>query len=260
MKKLEGKVAIVTGGARGMGAEEVHQFVAEGAKVVVADINDEGGKAVADQHPGTAQFHHLDVRAADQWADMVAFAERAFGPVSVLVNNAGIVAWGGVRGMDEATFRELYEVNTVGVFLGMKAVADTMIRIGGGSIVNISSQAGIAGSTMAIGYTASKFAVRGITKSAALELGPFGIRVNSVHPGWIDTPMHDGPPGTKVAPIGRIGAPVDVARMVVHLASDEAGFISGAEIVVDGGQIAGYPELRPYDEVMERARQVVVKP
>jgi 3alpha(or 20beta)-hydroxysteroid dehydrogenase len=236
MGRLDGKRALVTGAASGIGAATARRFVEEGAEVVVADVAEEGGRALSEELG--ASFEELDVRDESAWATAV---DRS-GGLDVLVNNAGIVELGGVTEMDEATFRRLLDVNTVGVFLGMRTVVPSMRARGGGSIVNISSVAGMVGNPYSIGYAASKWAVRGMTKSAALDLAPDGIRVNSVHPGVIRTPMSASVDPDKTSgrsPLGRIGEPADVANLIVYLASDESSFTTGAEHVVDGGTTAG---------------------
>ena len=242
MDRLNGKVVIVTGGAAGNGAAVARQCVAEGARVTIADVNDQEGERLAVACGASALYAHLDVIDARGWDDVVAGTEAAFGPVSVLVNNAGIIGWGGVAEMDEPTFRRLLDVNTVGVFLGMKAVLDSMDRAGGGSIVNLSSSAGMVGGAKTIGYTASKWAVRGMTKAAAVELGPRHIRVNSVHPHVILTPMAAASNAEALGapPVGRFGQPDDAAMLIVFLASDESGYITGSEHVLDGGALAGW--------------------
>jgi 3alpha(or 20beta)-hydroxysteroid dehydrogenase len=240
--RLHGKVAIVTGGAMGMGEAIARHFVSEGARVLVGDVQDDKGKVLADELGSAAIYAHLDVADLDQWTDAVAAAEAAFGPVEVLVNNAGIIDWGGVVSMDERTFRRILDVNTVGVFLGMKAVVPSMERAGKGSIINMSSSAGMVGGAKTIGYTASKWAVRGMTKAAAIELGRRGIRVNSVHPHIVITPMAEaaGAEDLGTPPVGRFGRPEDAAWLAVFLASDESGYISGEEHVLDGGALAGW--------------------
>lgn len=241
MKRLHDKVTIITGAAQGQGAAEVRQFVADGAKVVAADINDDG-RAICDELGASARFCRLDVRSADNWAEVIEFAESEFGPVNVLVNNAGIVRRAGLRETDEELLRLLFDVNAVGTFLGMRAVVPSMERSGGGSIVNISSISGLRGSARLFGYSASKYAVRGMTKCAALELAPLNIRVNLVLPGLIDTPMTRdwyGGEFTELPPIGFPGRPDDVARLVVYLASDESAYTTGAEHLIDGGLLAG---------------------
>jgi 3alpha(or 20beta)-hydroxysteroid dehydrogenase len=238
---LSGKVAIVTGGAMGLGEAHVRCLHDAGAIVVVADIQDDQTEALAASLGARARAAHLDVRDAAEWEAVVAETEQAVGPIGILVNNAGIVDFGGVVDMSEEVLRRLLDVNVVGVFLGMKATVPSMERAGGGSIVNISSIDGMMGAAGSIGYTASKWAVRGMTKAAAIELAPLGIRVNSVHPGLVDTPMSRSAPRTSgVPPIGRIGRPDDIARTVVHLASDASSFTTGAEFVIDGGRTAGW--------------------
>ena len=236
MDRLGGKRALITGAASGIGAATARRFVEEGATVVVADVAEEGGRSLAEELDAT--FERLDVRDESAW---VAAVDRS-GGLDVLVNNAGIVELGGVSEMDEATFRRVLDVNTVGVFLGMRTVVPSMRSRGGGSIVNISSIAGLVGNPYSIGYAASKWAVRGMTKSAAVDLAQDGIRVNSVHPGVIRTPMSASVELSKtsgLSPLERLGEPVEVANLIVYLASDESSFTTGAEHVVDGGTTAG---------------------
>lgn len=243
MGRLDGKVAIITGAARGQGAAEARLFAAEGARVVVADVLDDEGKAVAAEIGDAAVYTHLDVTDEGQWADAVALAERTFGPVTVLVNNAGILLFQAVHKTELDDFDRVLRVNVHGVFLGMKAVTPSMEKAGGGSIVNISSTAGLQGLPYLAAYVASKWAVRGLTKSAAIDLGHKGIRVNSVHPGGIDTPMVAGTsadaPFYKRLPVARMGSADESARAVLFLASDEASYIAGAELAVDGGATCG---------------------
>jgi 3alpha(or 20beta)-hydroxysteroid dehydrogenase len=242
MNRLEGKVAIVTGGARGQGAAHARRIVEEGGRVVVTDVLVDDGKASVEALGGErAVFVRHDASDETQWAGVVDAATRNFGGVDVLVNNAGIHH---ITPIEEETLdglRALVDVNLVGVFLGIQAVIEPMRRRGGGSIVNISSLAGLEGFWGHGAYGATKWAVRGLSKTAAIELGPSGIRVNSIHPGVIDTPML--PPGAGAAaatiPLQRIGAPADVADLVVYLASDESSFVSGAEIAIDCGSGAG---------------------
>jgi 3alpha(or 20beta)-hydroxysteroid dehydrogenase len=243
--RLIGKVAIVTGGAQGQGAAIARHFVAEGAKVVVADIAEDLGKTLADELGEAAYFRHHDVSDEGSWTDLVADANERFGPVNVLANNAGILRFGEIERMSADEYLLLVHVNQLGTFLGMKAVARTMRKNGGGSIINASSVEGLAGMASLTAYTATKFAIRGMTKAAAMELGPKGIRVNSVHPGMIDTPMtrpHGGDAamefGASRVPLRRVGYPEDIAPLYVFLASDESGYIHGAEIAIDGGVTA----------------------
>lgn len=248
MARLQGKVAIITGAAQGMGEAHAREFIAEGAKVLLTDVNAEAGGRLADELGDNAKFMRLDVTDEAGWAAAVAAVEAAFGPVTVLVNNAGILG-PGARAADlaEADFTRVIAVNQTATFLGIKAVIPSMQKAGGGSIVNVSSISGIVAiyGTPNVAYAASKFAVRGITKQVAIEYGGDNIRCNSVHPGYIRTPMMTAALNDeqiKIAsgsvPIGRVGEPVDVAKMVVYLASDESGFVTGAEHIIDGGLTA----------------------
>ncbi len=241
MARLEGKIVLVSGAARGIGAADARLLVAEGASVVVADILAQEGSALAAELGERAAFVPLDVTTADSWADAVEFAEHRFGPLTGLVNNAAIAVIATLEKTTESDFRRAVEVNQVGVLLGMQAALPSMRRAGGGSIVNMSSIAGMAGSVGVFAYTATKWAVRGMTKAAALELARDRIRVNSVHPGPVLTPMTaDFIRGAERIPLGRHGQPHEIARLVAYLLSDESGFSTGAEHVIDGGMTAGY--------------------
>lgn len=248
MARLYGKVAIVTGAAQGMGEAHARAFVAEGAKVVLTDVNREGGERLAAELGENALFVTHDVASESDWTDVVRASEKRFGKITVLVNNAGII--GPVKGLldfSEDEFLQVCAVNQTGVFLGMKAVIPSMIAAGGGSIVNISSIAGMLGTKESsnAAYCASKWAVRGMSKLIAAQFGRQGIRVNSVHPGYVLTPMmiaatdENGGGAAEAIPLGRLAQPDEVSRVVLFLASDEASFVSGAEHVVDGGMIAG---------------------
>jgi 3alpha(or 20beta)-hydroxysteroid dehydrogenase len=239
-ERLAGKVALVSGGARGMGASHVRALVAEGAKVVFGDILDDEGKAVAAELGDPVRYVHLDVTKHEHWEVAVATAVGEFGGLDVLVNNAGIINIGTLEDYELSEWQRILDINLTGVFLGIRAVVKPMKEAGRGSIINISSIEGMAGTIACHGYTATKFAVRGLTKSAALELGPSGIRVNSIHPGLIKTPMTEWVPEDIFnTAVGRIGEPREVSNLVVYLASDESSYSTGSEFVVDGGTTAG---------------------
>jgi 3alpha(or 20beta)-hydroxysteroid dehydrogenase len=245
MGRLDGKVALITGGARGQGAAEAKLFAAEGAAVVLTDVLDDEGKRTAATCGG--HYLHHDVTSEEQWKTVVDAAVRLHGRIDVLINNAGIYKAGTLATTTLADYRRIIEVNQVGVFIGMQAVAEVMKAQRAGSIVNISSIAGLRGGGTSQAYTASKWAVRGMTKSAAQELGPFGMRVNSIHPGLIDTPMLQQLPGIEAGetarylsriPLGRIAEPEDVAKLALFLASDDSAYSTGAEFIIDGGMTA----------------------
>jgi len=243
MLKLDGKVAIITGGARGMGASHARRLVEEGAKVVITDVLVSEGEELAYELGENALFVEHDVTSAEDWKNVVKIAEETYGPVNVLVNNAGIT--GEMAPIDETSehdYRKVIDVNQVGVYLGMKSVIPSMKKAGSGSIINISSLAGLVGSTNSVAYVASKFAVRGMTKVAALELAEHGIRVNSIHPGFIETPMiRQGNTNDltamyeQIIPMKRIAKPEEVSNLVVFLASDDSSYSTGSEFVIDGG-------------------------
>lgn len=225
-----------------MGAEHARALVSEGAKVVIGDILDDEGKALADELGEAARYVTLDVTQADQWEAAVATAVNDFGLLNVLVNNAGIVALGRIGKFDMTKFQKVIDVNLTGTFLGMQASVEAMKTAGGGSIINVSSIEGMRGAVMVHPYVASKWAVRGLTKSAALELAPHQIRVNSIHPGFIRTPMTKHFPDTMLTiPLGRPGQSEEVATFVVFLASDESRYATGAEFVIDGGLVNDVP-------------------
>ncbi|MGM9943602.1 MAG: glucose 1-dehydrogenase [Lysinibacillus sp.] len=243
MSRLSNKVAIITGAAQGMGAAHARLFIEEGAKVVLTDLNEEKGNALAAELGENALFVKQNVTSEEDWATVIAKAEEAFGPVNVLVNNAGIIIAKNMLDITLEEYRRIVEINQVSVFLGMKAVAASMQKAGGGSIVNISSMNGLVAG--AIGYTDTKFAVRGMTKAAAISLAPMGIRVNSVHPGVIATPMvvqkdtkESVEAFAKFIPLKRVAQPEEVSKMVLFLASDESSYSTGSEFIIDGGLTA----------------------
>jgi len=235
MGRLDGKVALITGAARGQGEAEAREFVAEGAKVVLADVLDDLGTKVAEELGGDATYCHLDVTDPGEWKAAVDVALSAFGRLDVLVNNAGILRLA------------LLEDMALDDYLAVINVNPALREAGGGAIVNTSSTSGFIGTMGLSAYTASKFAVRGMTKCAAMELGRYSIRVNSVHPGGIDTEMVAGPEFADFdkdavygrLPVARIGQPEEVAKLMVFLASDDASYCSGAEYLIDGGMLAG---------------------
>lgn len=247
MSRLDGKVAIITGASQGMGEAHARRFVAEGAKVVMTDINDEAGEKIAAELGENAVFIKADVTSLADWRRVVAEAEATFGPVTVLINNAGIIGpLADTVELDEDAYHQVCAVNQHSQFYGMKCVIPSMQQAGGGSIVNVSSIAGlvsIVGSPN-LAYVGSKFASRGMTKHAAVQYGKDNIRVNSVHPGYIKTPMmaaatdDEGGGIASQIPLGRMADPDEVARLMVWLASDESSYITGTEQVVDAGLTA----------------------
>jgi len=243
--RLAGKVALVTGGARGQGAEEAALFASEGATVVLTDVLDDEGKQTASAIGARATYLHHDVRSEQEWSDVVARVIDDHGQIDVLVNNAGVLAISPLVMTAEEDYRRVIDVNQIGCFLGMKAVVPHMVERRQGSIINISSVAGLMGTPGMIAYGASKWAVRGMTKTVALEVAPFGVRVNSIHPGIIDTPMLEEFERWGImdavmqrVPVGRRAAAGDVARLALYLASDESAYSTGSEFVVDGGMTA----------------------
>jgi 3alpha(or 20beta)-hydroxysteroid dehydrogenase len=250
MGRLDGKVALISGAARGMGRAEAQLFAEEGAKVVIADIVDDEGEALAKEIGSAALYQHLDVTQEDQWQSAVAAALDSFGRLNVLINNAGTVIPSPMRDLSLEHYRIVTDVNQTGVFLGMKSTTAAMEAAGGGSMINISSIDGMIGMDLVFAYVASKWAVRGMTKTAALELAPLGIRVNSIHPGFIHTKLGNPNPtpeskemldrySARRVPLGRTGEPEDIARMALFLASEESSFSTGSEFVADGGFLAG---------------------
>jgi len=252
--RLDGKVALISGAARGMGQAEARLFAAEGAKVAVCDVRDGEGRAVAESIGSAAIYEHLDVTREEDWAAAVSATLSAFGKLDVLVNNAGIAEAAPLADTTLDSYRRVIDVNQIGVFLGMKAVIEPMTAAGGGSILNVSSIDGLIGMDGIISYVASKWAVRGMTKAAARELAPRGIRVNSIHPGFVHTHLaveeEEHLAGVhavidaytaRLAPMGRTGKPEELARLALFLASEESSYSTGSEFVADGGLVAGYP-------------------
>jgi 3alpha(or 20beta)-hydroxysteroid dehydrogenase len=247
MPRLRGKVAIITGGARGQGAAEASLFVEEGASVVITDVLDDLGQSLASTLGPSAVFLHQDVGNESEWEAIVRMTVDHFGRLDILVNNAAILHLAALEDTSLADFERVTRVNQVGTFLGMRSAVGPMRHGGGGSIINVSSVDGIVGMNGVAAYAASKFAVRGLTRVGALELGKYGIRVNSLHPGGVDTPM--GTPAEATAteknaffahhPIARVGQPRELAQVALFLASDDSSYCTGAEFVADGGQIAG---------------------
>jgi 3alpha(or 20beta)-hydroxysteroid dehydrogenase len=247
MGRVDGKVALISGGARNIGGASARLLVAEGAKVVIGDLLDEEGAALAEElckefGQGSARYVHLDVTSDADWKSAVSFTVAEFGGLHVLFNNAGIFNGGQLQRYKQELWQQMLDVNLTGPFLGTRAAADAMIASGGGSIINTSSIEGLRGTPWAHGYVASKWGLTGLTKSTALELAPHGIRVNSLHPGRISTPATDAMPVDLIPiPLGRPGLPEEVAAFVLFLASDESSFATGAEFVVDGGTVTAIP-------------------
>jgi 3alpha(or 20beta)-hydroxysteroid dehydrogenase len=242
MGRVDGKVALISGGARNIGGASARMLVAEGARVVIGDLLDEEGTALADELGDAARYVHLDVTNDDDWRRAVELTVAEFGTLNVLFNNAGIFNGGQLQRYKSELWQEMLDVNLTGAFLGMRAAADAMIAAGGGSIINTSSIEGLRGTPWAHGYVASKWGLRGLTKSVAMELAAHGIRVNSLHPGRISTPATDAMPDDMIPiPLGRPGLPEEVATFVVFLASDESSFATGSEFVMDGGTVTPIP-------------------
>jgi 3alpha(or 20beta)-hydroxysteroid dehydrogenase len=246
--RLRGKVALITGAARGQGAAAARRFVAEGADVVLTDVLDDEGAALATELGGKASYKSLDVGDETAWAAVADEIRERFGRLDVLVNNAGMLHFSAIADTTLADYERIVRVNQIGTVLGMR-MAVPLMKDAGGSIINISSVEGLGGMPFLVAYASTKFAIRGMTKVAAMELGQHGIRVNSVHPGAVDTAMvatalggmavDMAPIGAKV-PLGRVAKPDEVANMVLFLASDESSYSTGAEFVVDGGATASH--------------------
>lgn len=247
MERLAGKVAIITGGSRGMGEATVRLFIEHGAKVVIGDILDESGMALADELGENAMFLHMDVSSESDWTTAIAKAAE-FGPLNILVNNAAILHVAAITDTTPEDYMRVVNVNQLGSFLGIRAVIEPMKSAGGGSIINVSSIDGLHSSAGLSAYSSTKWAVRGLTKNAAIELGQYGIRVNSVHPGGIYTVMGGADRSSEEEqnrityskyPIPRVGQPREVAYVSLFLATDEATYSTGSEFVADGGWFAG---------------------
>jgi 3alpha(or 20beta)-hydroxysteroid dehydrogenase len=242
--KLSGKIAIVTGGSRGQGASHVRAMLREGARVAFTDVRVELGRALAAELGDAAMFIQHDVSKPEDWDRVVAATEAAFGPINILVNNAGIVFLKELQHMTFEEYERVIAVNQTSVFLGMKAVLASMRRAAGGSIINISSAVAHKGIRGNLAYTAAKAAIGGMGRVAALELTSDNIRVNTVLPGIIRTPMVDEPDADRVAamiegiPVKRMGSPAEVSNLIVYLASDDSSYSTGSEFVVDGGILA----------------------
>ena len=240
MARVSGKVALISGGARGMGAAHARRLVDEGAQVVIGDLLDEVGAATAAEIGENARYVHLDVTKPEDWDAAVATAVSEFGRLDILINNAGIANFAPIEDYTLEQWNLIIAINLTGTFNGIKASIPALKKSGKGSIINISSTAGIKGVAALPGYTAAKFAVRGLTKEIAIDLGQYNIRANSVHPGNIRTPMTDGlDVDQSLVPLGRIGEVSELSNLILFLASDESSFSTGAEFIADGGETAG---------------------
>ena len=239
-KRLDGKNIIVVGGTSGMGKSQVYRFIEEGANVIVANRSEDKGKELVADIGHNIKFVKLDVAKEDEWNNLIKEAEAFFdGEIDGLVNNAGVLIEQGLEETSLETYEQLVGIMQTGAFLGMKAVAPSMRRAKGGSIITVSSTAGIVGYKGIFAYTATKFAVRGMTKAAALDLADASIRVNSIHPGDTETPMiADMGYSTDAVPLDRFAKPEEIASLVLFLLSDESKYITGTEIVIDGGYTA----------------------
>ncbi|MCU1455015.1 MAG: 3-alpha-hydroxysteroid dehydrogenase [Acidimicrobiales bacterium] len=249
MGRLDGKVALITGAARGSGASTAELFAAEGAKVVVTDILDDLGRELVANIGPAAIYERLDITDESRWSEVVDVAVETFGSLDVMVNNAAILEFGSLLDTTLDAFKRTVDVNQVGVFLGMRTAVPAMREAGGGSIINISSVDGLRGLNGVFAYASTKWAVRGMTKCAAMELGHLGIRVNSVHPGGVRTPMNDPHIGDMDIdamfanlPIPRLMEPEEVAQLNLFLASDESSYCTAADFTADGGWTAGVRE------------------
>lgn len=245
MGDLTGKVALISGAAQGLGASHARAVVAAGGSVVIGDVNEQAGRALAADLGDAACFVHLDVSSTESWLEAVRFAEEAFGALNVLVNNAGILRTSPIAECSDEEWALVLGINLTGTFKGIRAAAPTMAKYAPASIINISSTAGLKGFAGTPAYNTSKWGVRGLTKNAALELADSGIRVTSVHPGNVNTHMIEGlyEDGFPHVAQKRAADPIEISNMVVFLASDKSSFATGSEFVVDGGETAGLPAL-----------------
>ncbi len=242
MTQFEDKIAIITGAGQGLGAETARTLAQHGARVLLCDINTETCETIATEIGSAAASFTLDVTDEHQWATAVKYCVEVFGPPSVLINNAGISSFSPLESTSLEMYSKTMAVNSTGVFLGMRAVFEPMQRNGGGSIINISSGNGFIATEEVAAYVTSKFAVRGLTRSAAFEWGRYGIRVNSICPGMINTAMVDPEEANyirKITPLGRTGQPHEIANMVLFLASEASSYVTGADFVIDGGLLSG---------------------
>jgi 3alpha(or 20beta)-hydroxysteroid dehydrogenase len=249
--RLDGKVAVISGGSRGIGAEMVRTFAAEGAKVMIGDQLQDQGRKLSAELGDRVRFEALDVRSIESWQNVMAATQDAFGAVNILVHSAGVMVVAPIEMATEEQFRIAFEVNVLGCFLGTRAVLDSMKRVGGGSIVVLSSAAGLEGSPGLSAYASSKAANANFARTAAMELGAYGIRVNAIAPGGIDTPMSNQPEFEGFdknawygkLPVPRIGRTEEIARVALLLASDEGSYMTGSVVNVDGGHMAGHSAL-----------------
>lgn len=241
--RLVGKVALITGGAGGMGESHARVIVAEGGKVVIADVDDERGQAIADELAPDAIYVHLDVTSTEEWANAVIAAKNAFGKLNVLVNNAGILGlFAPTTEYTDEAWDKIIGINLTGAFKGIRAAIPVLIESAPSSVINISSTAGLKGYANVAGYNASKFAIRGLTKAIAVELAGDGVRANSVHPGSVKTKMIEGIfESFPHVPMKRAADPSEISGLIVFLASDESSYATGAEFITDGGETAGQP-------------------
>jgi 3alpha(or 20beta)-hydroxysteroid dehydrogenase len=249
MNRVQGKTAIVTGGANGIGEAIVRALVAEGANVVFGDIDTERGLALSESLGPKAVFQQHDATSEQSWRDMLLAAEKAFGAVTILVNNVGGLEAAPIETWDADKFQRALNLNLFSAFFGVTAIVPVMKKAGGGSIINIASMAAMRGYPAIVGYVSAKWAVRGLTKATAVELGAYGIRVNAVHPGQTQTPATEKAPfKTDHVALKRLGQPDDIAQVVLFLASDDARWVTGADYMADGGELAGDATYAGYPE------------